>query len=294
MSTSLVQIVDALSAYAEQRASLEADARRDRAGAGRAAPAGITRDRRAHVRLRPIELDRPMLARLKAGPLLRLIDISAGGALIEAQARLTPGAHVYLEFLAPGTGHATVVRSRVTRSQVSSLDDGLRYRGACSFEQLLLLGEFASRADRPYGGADSALSALAGACAGGTSATRPSAQGAVQRLRRLLDQPLSASDRAVATLLEDTARLVHGPGSPRRVIGYVDQWLRRHVPLLTLRIRAATSPTEAAADALAFDLHASDRRGSRLRVEFRPACTLDESQLRLLEAGALVMSLVHR
>jgi hypothetical protein len=138
VSTPLLEIVDALRAYAEEHSVLRDLSRVET----RTRRAHHVDDRRAHVRLRPVQLERPVLARLKPGPLLTLVDVSAGGALIETPARLTPGAQVLLEFLAPGTRRAMVLRSRIMRSHVAAVDrNSMRYRGACSFDGILQLSD---------------------------------------------------------------------------------------------------------------------------------------------------------
>jgi hypothetical protein len=279
VSSPLLQIVGALSAYADQRpliggyGSPAAESIEPPAARGQ-----LLGDRRAHVRLRPTELDRPVLARLKCGPLLTLIDVSAGGALIETRARLTPGAHVLLEFLAPGTDQSTLVPSRVMRSQVAALEGHVRYRGACSFKQLLEIAEFMA------GGHGRARG----------SAEDPTLGEAIHALRPLLVEPAGSTDCKIARLLDDIATMVGRSEAPRTLMQYVDEWVRRHVPLLTLRIRTAASERAASADSLSFAVPVSGAGGGqRVDVEFRPACTLNDSQVRLLEAGAYVMSLLY-
>lgn len=259
-------------------------------------------DRRAHVRLRPIDLDRPVLARLKYGPMLTLIDVSAGGALIETPARLTPGAHVLLEFLAPGTQQAIIVPSRIIRSHVAALGHRVRYRGACSFKQLLKLAEFMARGPRRVDQrsaesreADPSLKSIVEARV--PDLDMPTAftlTQALHHLRPLLAEPAGAIDARVAALLDDMAGMARRSESPRVLMAHVDEWLRRHVPLLTLRIKAAAAERAVATGSLSFHVRASGRGGGRrVNVEFRPACTLDDAQVRLLEAGAHVMSVLY-
>ena len=273
MSSSLVEIVDALRAYAESQPVVR--------GASGWEPHTLHQtlfeDRRAHVRLRPIQLDRPMLARLKPGPLLTLIDVSAGGALIQTPARLTPGAHVLIEFLAPGNRRGTVLRSRVMRSQVTGLDGCVRYRGACSFDEMLELGEFLPTVRT---GVDEHLRAI----------TNFEVHGAPLALAAVPER----SEATVSELLDEVNRMRAARASRAAMMGYVDAWLRSRVPLLGVRVNAAAANTLRAGDVLSFRMPPvqGDGRGG-LCIEFRPACALDESHRRLLEAGACVISALY-
>ena len=74
-------------------------------------------------------------ARLRHGLDVTVLNVSAGGALVEADARLLPGSTVELHVSAPGwqwSGPA-----RVLRCHVSALvaDNGVRYRAALGFER---------------------------------------------------------------------------------------------------------------------------------------------------------------
>ena len=78
-------------------------------------------------------------ARLIPGRSVDVIDLSRGGALIETDYRLLPGAPVELQLAGPITFER--VRGHVVRSQVAVLDRerGIRYRGALIFEKQLPL-----------------------------------------------------------------------------------------------------------------------------------------------------------
>jgi hypothetical protein len=244
-STTLLDLVDALAAYADRRARAVSE---DGGWAGGHARDLLGHDRRAHVRRRPTEFDHALVARLKAGPVLRLLDVSAGGALIETPSRLTPGAQILVEFLAPATREATLVRSRVMRSHVAALDGGVRYRGACSFDGLLELAALVNRPGEP----------------------RSPVVDAIEELRPRIAAPSDPADAAVASLLDDVTRLARMSEPRAALTAHVDAWLRQRVPLLALRLRRA-------------------RRRPGLDVEFHPACALDSSQKRLLDAGATIL-----
>jgi hypothetical protein len=93
------------------------------------------RDRRVHERLGANDLDWLKSARLRFGPVLSLIDLSAGGALFETSAPLRPGSSAVLTI--SGRGVTETASFRVLRCEVASLQQGLVYRGACVFDRMI-------------------------------------------------------------------------------------------------------------------------------------------------------------
>jgi hypothetical protein len=74
-------------------------------------------------------------ATLRPGCIVFLVDLSAGGALVEASRPLRPGARVHLQLI---TGTRTfALAARVLRCAVWSLEpyNGVTYRGALEFEE---------------------------------------------------------------------------------------------------------------------------------------------------------------
>ena len=109
-------------------------------------------ERRLMPRLRREEEHRIVSARVRSGHRVRLIDVSAGGALIEANYRLLPGSIVELTMETP-TAHANV-RGRVLRSSVANVRPSfVCYRGAICFDRHLSwfieLAESGSHDERP-------------------------------------------------------------------------------------------------------------------------------------------------
>ncbi len=74
-------------------------------------------------------------ARLRPGRDIKLLDLSSGGALVEAAVRLLPGAPIVLHLI--GIGCAHTIRGTVLRCHVSAVDrsTGVRYRAALGFER---------------------------------------------------------------------------------------------------------------------------------------------------------------
>ena len=77
--------------------------------------------------------------RLKYGPRVSLVDVSDGGALVQTDVRLRPGAELVMEIVGPQV-HA--VPFRVLRSELARIsEEGAIYRGACEFKRPLNLAE---------------------------------------------------------------------------------------------------------------------------------------------------------
>jgi hypothetical protein len=78
--------------------------------------------------------------RLRPGRPARILDLSRGGALIETDWRLLPGARVELQLGDPVVRHQ--VKGRIVRCHVALLDrERIRYRGALAFEEQLRFNE---------------------------------------------------------------------------------------------------------------------------------------------------------
>src|SRR5262249_14654029 len=106
---------------------------------------GLPADRRIHRRFSASELHGLRSARIKFGPEVRLIDVSAGGVLLETEVRLRPESDSTLEIV--GHSGPLVLPCRVLRCQLTSLEGQLRYRGACEFSTPLDLAELIATDD---------------------------------------------------------------------------------------------------------------------------------------------------
>jgi hypothetical protein len=98
-------------------------------------------ERRIHQRLRPEEVQWLRKLRVKNGPELSLVDISSGGALVDARVQLKPGANITLEMTAGG--RLVEIVSDVLRCGILTLQGAATYRGAFVFAQPLELADLA-------------------------------------------------------------------------------------------------------------------------------------------------------
>jgi hypothetical protein len=97
----------------------------------------VTRaERRAAPRRRGVVEHGIASARVRPGTDADIIDVSAGGALIESAHRMLPGAPIELQLAAGGRREA--IRGRVVRCSVARLRAvGVWYRGAIRFDRQL-------------------------------------------------------------------------------------------------------------------------------------------------------------
>src|SRR5262245_32334583 len=96
-------------------------------------------NRRIHERRKATELEWLRGANVKYGAEARVLDISAGGLLLETQQALKPNSTVVLELT--GADNLILVPSRVLRCRVASLRHILTYQGACAFKRPLPIPE---------------------------------------------------------------------------------------------------------------------------------------------------------
>lgn len=88
-------------------------------------------DRRIDARVSPAGATR---ATLRPGCVALLVDVSPGGALVQARSPLRPGARAHLQLVT--TAQTFAIAAHVLRCAVWSLDpsDGVLYRGALKFD----------------------------------------------------------------------------------------------------------------------------------------------------------------
>ena len=100
----------------------------------------VRHERRASPRVRAFPIIGMERARLRPGRSAHVIDLSAGGALIETDWRLLPGVRVEMQIGEPASLFR--IAGRILRCHVALLDHGrIRYRGAMAFDEQLPLGE---------------------------------------------------------------------------------------------------------------------------------------------------------
>ena len=103
----------------------------------------LSTNRRIYDRLKASDLEWLRGANVKYGAEVRVLDISAGGLLLETRQALKPNSSVVLELTGPAS--PLLIPSRVLRCRVASLGKFLTYQGACSFKRPLTLPELTEK-----------------------------------------------------------------------------------------------------------------------------------------------------
>ena len=88
--------------------------------------------------------------RLSPGDVVKLVDISASGVLVEGKTRFVPGTHLTVHFEGPSAPRP--VKGRVVRCQVSAIGEGgcLQYQSAIVFNSTIdLLGVLLDEGPKP-------------------------------------------------------------------------------------------------------------------------------------------------
>jgi hypothetical protein len=238
---------------------------------------------------------------------VRLIDVSAGGALFETQVQLRPDSNVVLHIV--GNDLDRVVPSRVLRCYVSALDDRPWYRSACAFRRALdvpdLLVPSPRLMDPPPGDYVKTEFALKNIVdryielekRGDRDWSRDRGRmlfDALQLLHESAKQRMDPFDRKLAELLAEVVPALHGRTSARVVMECLEEHLRRTLPLTTIGVAASPVPSSDGAEAIYFDVAASSRLPAAvLNVEFPAGFVPDALQFRLLKASAYVVTLLR-
>jgi hypothetical protein len=272
------------------------------------APAIAGEDRRAFPRLTPSVLQWLRETRLKYGPGVRLIDVSAGGALIETQMPLRPDAGLVLELI--GYRSVTVAESQVIRCHVAGVrSDRVLYRGACVFARRLEMPELLVPPPRVNPGdfirPDVALKTIVegfiqqpAPAPGGTIATPEAAIfiDALVLLQAAAAKRSDSADRRLANLLDQVVPSMKRCEPASVVVAQIVDHLRRAMPLLAIRVVEAPPSTAAAAsESMYFALLADSVLPPKvMTVEFPAGFTLDAAQFRLVKASAYLMSALRR
>ncbi len=214
-------------------------------------PAVSKTDRRAYPRVAARDLSWLRTARLAHGAGISLVDLSAGGALLETEVPLKPGSVLTLEI--SGASFEAAVPFQVLRCYVSRLrGETTTYRGACAFRHVLELpggvGELpvdlpiesvAARPSADFVGTDGALNYLFAQCtAAAAGAAAPDAPrvtleraGVLHVLDSLHTRASSVAvdpfSRHTAALLGAILPALHGGASQQTVIDALEDRLRR-------------------------------------------------------------------
>jgi hypothetical protein len=232
-----------------------------------------------------------------------LIDLSVGGALLEADVPLRPGSRLTLELAGHGD-EPTIAPMRVLRCEIATLDRGLaRYRGACEFVRPLELPALIPKLPEPpptpqqqLMALDTALKMLADRYRPGPTASIE--VGDVVRILRILETRASSADgdwlaRPLADLLPTVAEALERRDAAGPVFAAIESRLRLALPQADVRLTdGPLPPTGNGAEMIMFRPDRLTDLGCVLNVEMPHGSTLADWQFRLLRASMHLCSLL--
>ena len=267
-------------------------------------------DRRSSIRRTLSELAGLTHVRLKYGPTVSLLDLSAGGAQIEATSyRFQPGATVVMQIATESEVFA--VPSLVLRSQVSRiLPAGATYRTALAFKRRFDLPDLAltERSDRDldlareHAELNVALRRLEGSMALLGGSTGPGltgvGRGAVAATLAIMASPSGrrasgAFSREMGRLFRIVTSGLSKGTAPHVILGEMVEGMRRAVPAEVIRVVNGSSLVGIPPEAIYFEVPSpSGGCAARLVVEFPRGCRLDSWHLSFLKAAAHLVTLI--
>jgi hypothetical protein len=269
---------------------------------------GDGRERRAFARHDPLELSDPLIARVKYGDTVRLVDVSAGGAQFETSTALRPDSTLVLEVMAAGSQEAIPVVSRVVRCHVSDVRGGILYRGACEFKRpfdhpaLLAPPSVFPSVPDSFGRPEFALKTIVEGYRRRAHISKTTMTGhdtsalleSLSKLRDAAEQRIDPIDRRLAQMLTAIVPALQRNPSADEMMGEVLIELRRHIPALTLRIGGGSRPISAGdAERITLNVWSDPAERATLIAEFPTGFDVDEPQFRLLKAGAYLLGLAE-
>lgn len=259
-------------------------------------------ERRLYARRRDFELGWIRTARLPSAGAVSLVDLSAGGALIDTNVPLRPGAVLSLELV--GCGIEATVTLQVLRSHVAALRaDGARYRGACEFARplelpgLQLLPDYLDVGPDPFASVDAALKQLVErACVTDTSQRLPSGD-VVLMLQALARHALSGVDpfgRQLGNLLEELLPACRPGQTLHRALITIERQLCQLLPQLRLRIVDGITPPPPGMKSVLINPPGTLSMSVPVSIDLPSAAVITDSQARLLRTSSRVIILVQR
>lgn len=261
-------------------------------------------ERRKHVRHQSADLTWLRASRLRHGPSVSLVDLSAGGALFETDVALKPGSTMALELLAAGE-EPTLVAMRILRCQVASLRrDALVYRGAGVFAQPLQLAGLSaasstapSPAARQFVGLDSSLKLLVDRYRDSRTPGGLQIGDVLHVLRTLQTRAEGLTADPVARALIDVfpamAMALERREDAAMALNVIESRLRAAIPHAEICLTdAALQPGDPSGDLLVYRPDYATDLAFALNVRLEPGVELQPADHQLLNAAVHLCSLL--
>ncbi len=263
-------------------------------------------DRRVNARHNPADLTWLEEARLKYGPSVSLIDLSAGGAQIEiASHRLQPGTTVVFEL--SGRNRTLAIPAHVLRAHVAGIRPHTTYRAALEFKRRfdLEIGPRSSRAEERVDVAHEharltlALRRLYKSAGLDRVASVTATEAATAAAVAITEA--ACAHRASNPLAHQMGRLLRvltngiaSAAAAETMVAHIADCLKRAVPTRSVKLIKADAPLIHSADAVHFDVPSVDGGSpDRLLVEFPRGCHLEPWHLQYLKGAAQLLTVVR-
>ena len=260
-------------------------------------------DRRAHRRHRDHELRWIRSARLSAGQKVSIVDLSAGGVLLDSPVPLRPDSILTLEI--GGSNFDKSVPFRVLRCQIGALlPERTIYRGACQFTALFELPSEHKTGARllNYPGAlvsfDLDLKQLVERVGdtgplGGLSVA--SVKHALESLRdRALKSPLDPMAPTVAGLLDRVVPALDAYRGIGDILPWIEGQLRRTIPPVSLRLVEPRAPVLAGVKSVVIQVPGSRMSSAMVSVDLPQGFVPNDWQSRVLRVASRLIALLQR
>ena len=258
-------------------------------------------DRRQYSRRRDRDLDWIKTARLRSAGQVSLVDLSAGGALIDSAVPLRPGSTLSLEII--GQGLETVVTLQVLRSHVAALSaDSARYRGACEFARPIELPDLHAMPDHAgpsldsFVGVDAALKRLVERAYAADPAQRLATGDVLMVLQSVSRRALNVNDpfgRHVGMLLQELLPALRHRHPLTIVISTIERQLRQALPDARLRLDAVRTPAPEGTRSIVIGIPGAPASEGSVSIDLPASAAVNDAQARLLRASSRLITLVQ-
>ena len=274
-------------------------------------------ERRANRRLQAEELRWIRRARLSAVHAVSIVDLSAGGVLLDSPIPLRPDSILTLQI--DGRDFDQSIPFRVLRCQIGALFPERVYRGACQFTRKIDLpneqpggarvltypGPLDSRGVEPlaqgglaFVGLDLALKQLVERT--GTSDTfgtldLHAVKHALESLRdQALKTPLDPMAHPLAALLDRVVPALDRYQGIEDILKWIESQLRRTVPQVSLRLVQADEPARAGLKSVLINVPGAQGRSALVSVDLPRGVVLNAWQSRVLRVTSRLIALLQR
>ena len=259
-------------------------------------------ERRAYQRLRDHELEWIRHARLSAGKGVSLVDLSAGGALLDSPVPLRPASLLTLEII--GQGIEMSVQFRVLRCEVGAIGPGgPTYRGACEFTRLLELPGVRPAAAPElspgvFVGLDFALKQLVERVGPSSDSRSLDADCILHALRalqlRALRQPLDPIGNPLGGLLAHVVPALEHEAGLAAIVHGIEQQFRLTVPLANIRLTATGDSPAPGMRSILINVPGAAESSALVSIDIPRGVVLNDWQSRVLRMTTRVIALLQR